>query len=141
MTWRTQATGARGGGEGRTEGWEELLEQGDSSIPSLSLEAKNMMLERSDRSMPTHHHTTNHASRARFARTLLLFSPLPHGRFLAGASAGSCAVVACYPLDLIRTRLTTQQPATPQSYRGISHAFFSIIKKEGGERGNNKGRG
>ncbi|GMI11944.1 hypothetical protein TrRE_jg12035, partial [Triparma retinervis] len=52
-------------------------------------------------------------------------------RFLAGATAGSSAVIFCYPLDLIRTRLTTQQPATPQAYKGITHAFVKIIQKEG----------
>ena len=29
-------------------------------------------------------------------------------KFLAGAMAGCAAVFACYPLDLVRTRLTTE---------------------------------
>ena len=29
-------------------------------------------------------------------------------RFIAGGVAGTTACIACYPLDLVRTRLTTQ---------------------------------
>jgi hypothetical protein len=52
-------------------------------------------------------------------------------RFLSGAVAGSSAVVACYPLDLIRTRLTTQQPQTQHAYKGITDAVIRIYKYEG----------
>ncbi len=52
-------------------------------------------------------------------------------RFLSGATAGTTATVACYPLDLIRTRLTTQQPQTEKAYSGITDAVVKIIKYEG----------
>ncbi|GMH57676.1 hypothetical protein TL16_g02444 [Triparma laevis f. inornata] len=52
-------------------------------------------------------------------------------RFLSGACAGTSAVVACYPLDLIRTRLTTQQPNTKYTYNGITDAAAKIIKYDG----------
>ena len=52
-------------------------------------------------------------------------------RFLAGATAGTTAVIACYPLDLIRTRLTTQQPQTKYAYTGILDAFERIVRYEG----------
>lgn len=51
-------------------------------------------------------------------------------RFAAGASAGSIAVCACYPLDLIRTRITTEFPGR-EHYKGIYDAFSKIIKAEG----------
>jgi len=52
-------------------------------------------------------------------------------RFLSGAVAGSCAVCFCYPLDLIRTRLTTQLPQTEHAYKGITDAVIRIYKYEG----------
>jgi len=55
---------------------------------------------------------------------------LPGERFMAGATAGTCACVACYPLDLIRTRFATQLPGREQ-YRGISDAFATILRTEG----------
>ena len=51
-------------------------------------------------------------------------------RLFAGAAAGTTACVACYPLDLVRTRLTTQLE-NKESYRGISDAFVKIIRNEG----------
>lgn len=51
-------------------------------------------------------------------------------RFLAGSISGTLACVACYPLDLVRTRLTTQLPGKEQ-YRGIIDAFTKIYYKEG----------
>lgn len=51
-------------------------------------------------------------------------------RFLAGAMAGSVAVSACYPLDLVRTRLTTQLEGH-EHYRGIGDAFRKIYTTEG----------
>jgi hypothetical protein len=49
---------------------------------------------------------------------------------LAGAVAGSVAVSACYPLDLVRTRLTTQLEGH-EHYRGIGDAFRKILRTEG----------
>jgi len=51
-------------------------------------------------------------------------------RLLSGAVAGCSACVACYPLDLVRTRLTTELPGKEQ-YRGISDAFRKILAEEG----------
>ncbi|KAL3908051.1 MAG: hypothetical protein SGARI_003243 [Bacillariaceae sp.] len=51
-------------------------------------------------------------------------------KFLAGAVAGSIAVSACYPLDLVRTRLTTQLEGA-EHYRGIGDAFRKIYTTEG----------
>lgn len=51
-------------------------------------------------------------------------------KFIAGAVAGSIAVVACYPLDLVRTRLTTELEGH-EHYRGINDAFRRILKEEG----------
>jgi len=51
-------------------------------------------------------------------------------KFLAGAIAGTIAVTACYPLDLVRTRLTTQFEGH-EHYRGIRDAFKQIYSQEG----------
>lgn len=51
-------------------------------------------------------------------------------RFLSGAVAGSVACVACYPLDLVRTRLTTELPGR-EHYKGISDALQKIVQAEG----------
>lgn len=51
-------------------------------------------------------------------------------RLLAGAIAGTTACVACYPLDLVRTRLTTQLDGK-EAYRGITDAFAKIVQNEG----------
>mmetsp|Transcript_268 Transcript_268/g.495 ORF Transcript_268/g.495 Transcript_268/m.495 type:complete len:375 (+) Transcript_268:329-1453(+) len=51
-------------------------------------------------------------------------------KFLAGALAGTIAVTACYPLDLVRTRLTTQFEGH-EHYRGIRDAFHQIYRQEG----------
>jgi len=51
-------------------------------------------------------------------------------KFLAGATAGSIACIACYPLDLVRTRLTTQFEGF-ENYRGMVDAFRKISQKEG----------
>ncbi|KAL7539317.1 hypothetical protein ACHAWF_006372 [Thalassiosira exigua] len=51
-------------------------------------------------------------------------------RLVAGAVAGTTACVACYPLDLVRTRLTTQLEGR-ETYRGITDAFSKIVRNEG----------
>lgn len=51
-------------------------------------------------------------------------------KFIAGATAGSVAVVACYPLDLVRTRLTTELEGR-EHYRGMVDAFRKIYSQEG----------
>mmetsp|Transcript_40493 Transcript_40493/g.47391 ORF Transcript_40493/g.47391 Transcript_40493/m.47391 type:complete len:348 (-) Transcript_40493:640-1683(-) len=57
-------------------------------------------------------------------------SASPLIRFIAGASAGSTACIACYPLDLVRTRLITELPGR-EHYKGIVDAFSKIISTEG----------
>ena len=51
-------------------------------------------------------------------------------KFIAGAVAGTTACLACYPLDLVRTRLTTEFEGN-QHYRGIVDAFRKIAATEG----------
>jgi hypothetical protein len=51
-------------------------------------------------------------------------------KFIAGATAGSAAVIACYPLDLVRTRLTTELEGR-EHYRGMVDAFRKIATSEG----------
>ena len=51
-------------------------------------------------------------------------------RMISGAVAGCTACVACYPVDLIRTRLTTELPGK-EHYKGIADAFTKIIQTEG----------
>ncbi|KAL3945289.1 MAG: hypothetical protein SGBAC_000637 [Bacillariaceae sp.] len=54
----------------------------------------------------------------------------PIHKFIAGAIAGTAAVVGCYPLDLVRTRLTTELEGR-EHYRGIRDAFKKILAEEG----------
>jgi hypothetical protein len=51
-------------------------------------------------------------------------------KFLAGATAGCVAVVGCYPLDLVRTRLTTELEGR-EHYRGMVDAIVKIHRSEG----------
>ena len=50
--------------------------------------------------------------------------------FVSGAFAGATATVACYPIDLVRTRLATQLN-TDIRYTGIRHAVQRISAEEG----------
>ncbi|CAM6035825.1 unnamed protein product [Sphagnum compactum] len=52
-------------------------------------------------------------------------------RLCAGACAGIIAMSATYPMDMVRGRLTVQTEDSPHRYRGILHAFRTIIKEEG----------
>ena len=51
-------------------------------------------------------------------------------KFLAGATAGLTACIACYPLDLVRARLTTELEGR-EHYRGMMDAFRKIRAAEG----------
>jgi len=51
-------------------------------------------------------------------------------KFAAGAISGCTACVACYPLDLVRTRLTTEFEGR-EHYRGIIDAMRKIYAEEG----------
>jgi len=52
----------------------------------------------------------------------------PLQNMVAGSLAGITSVTATYPLDLIRARLSVQSDG---KYKGITHAFSTIIKTEG----------
>lgn len=49
--------------------------------------------------------------------------------FVAGAASGGLGVVACYPMDVVKTRLSAQ--TTNLYYNGISDAFSKIWVDEG----------
>ncbi|KAM7265386.1 hypothetical protein ACFE04_003069 [Oxalis oulophora] len=49
--------------------------------------------------------------------------------FVGGGLAGITAASATYPLDLVRTRLAVQRNI--MYYKGISHAFRTILQEEG----------
>jgi solute carrier family 25 phosphate transporter 23/24/25/41 len=49
-------------------------------------------------------------------------------RLWCGALAGAIACTVCYPLDLMRTRLTVQSSSY---YRGIIHGIQRVIQEEG----------
>jgi solute carrier family 25 phosphate transporter 23/24/25/41 len=51
-------------------------------------------------------------------------------KFISGATAGTMACLACYPLDLVRTRLATELEGF-EHYRGISDCFTKIYRAEG----------
>ena len=65
----------------------------------------------------------------------LNYQESPVTRFISGASAGGTACFACYPLDLVRTRLTVlKTPSAGTSsniYGSISSIMYSIVKTEG----------
>jgi solute carrier family 25 phosphate transporter 23/24/25/41 len=59
------------------------------------------------------------------------YTESPFTRFLCGASAGGIACFACYPLDLVRTKLTVLGGHGGHVYGGISKTIYSIVKSEG----------
>lgn len=50
-------------------------------------------------------------------------------KFLSGSAAGTTALLATYPFDVIRTRLAYQ--TTNKLYNGIFHGLYEVISKEG----------
>lgn len=52
----------------------------------------------------------------------------PGLRLIAGACAGIIAMSSTYHLDMVRGRLTVQEGLTNQQYRGILHAYQTIIR-------------
>ncbi|KAD6453563.1 hypothetical protein R6Q59_015413 [Mikania micrantha] len=52
-------------------------------------------------------------------------------RLGAGACAGIIAMSATYPMDLVRGRLTVQTDKSTSQYRGIAHAFTTVLREEG----------
>jgi hypothetical protein len=63
-------------------------------------------------------------------RDLLRDNALTSHKFLAGAVAYLVAVSACYPLHLVRTRLTPHLEGY-EHYRGIADASKRIYQSEG----------
>ena len=62
----------------------------------------------------------------------LNYTESPFTRFICGATAGGTACFACYPLDLVRTRLTViKTPVGSSVYGSISSTVISIIRNEG----------
>ncbi|KAF4694236.1 Solute carrier 25 [Perkinsus olseni] len=47
----------------------------------------------------------------------------------SGATAGACACLTCYPLDVVKARLATQTKTA--HYQGIGHCLVLIKKEEG----------
>jgi len=56
--------------------------------------------------------------------------PTTFARLISGGVAGCTACICCYPLDLVRTRLTTEFPGMEQ-YKGITDALMKITRSEG----------
>ncbi|KAL4386798.1 hypothetical protein GQ457_09G006960 [Hibiscus cannabinus] len=50
---------------------------------------------------------------------------------MAGGLAGVASWVCCYPLDVVKTRLQAQSPASPQKYNGIVDCLQKSVKHEG----------
>ncbi|KAK9030780.1 hypothetical protein V6N11_032192 [Hibiscus sabdariffa] len=50
---------------------------------------------------------------------------------MAGGLAGVASWVCCYPLDVVKTRLQAQSPASPQKYNGIIDCLQKSVKHEG----------
>ena len=74
--------------------------------------------------------SSNDSQRIKKRKSLSGEDTLASHKFMAGAIAGTIAVTACYPLDLVRTRLTTQFEGH-EHYRGIRDAFKQIYRQEG----------
>ena len=86
---------------------------------SWSGSRKINVLEEDDISLAEGTSSAKKASEANFASSLI-----------AGVGSGSLASVVCAPLDLVRTRLTTELPGQ-EHYKGITDAFAKIVKEEG----------
>lgn len=52
--------------------------------------------------------------------------PLPASS-IAGAAAGMASTLLCYPLELLKTRITVR----PNVYRGLRFAFSKIVREQG----------
>ncbi|KAE8697754.1 Mitochondrial arginine transporter BAC2 [Hibiscus syriacus] len=50
---------------------------------------------------------------------------------MAGGLAGVASWVCCYPLDVVKTRLQAQSPATAHKYKGIIDCLQKSVKQEG----------
>jgi solute carrier family 25 phosphate transporter 23/24/25/41 len=87
--------------------------------------ALDVLVQRRDEQMgsdsPAHDENSNHLNGGQGSIS-------PFLRFMAGSLAGTTAVMACYPLDLVRTRITTDMH---EHYKGIVDAFKKIGKAEG----------
>ncbi|KAF0852359.1 mitochondrial solute carrier family 25 (mitochondrial phosphate transporter) member 23/24/25/41 [Andalucia godoyi] len=53
------------------------------------------------------------------------------GRLLAGSVAGVVSVMASYPLDVVRCRLSAPQGMNPVEYKGIADCLVTMYRTEG----------
>lgn len=111
---------------------EETHETGNQLVrrmTKLVLSASSSGSDDDEDDMPPHQNGNRHNSNNNGNTKRYEDSPAWH-KFTAGAVAGVSAVTACYPLDLVRTRLTTELEGR-ENYRGITDAFAKIYKLEG----------
>ncbi len=107
---------------------------GGAFLPCLALPCLACLSRLCGRySRPSHHLSPTPRS-IPLKKTKIPGSPkneTPFTRLVAGACAGGVACSACYPLDLIRTRLTIQD-GQHKEYASIVDAFRKIARREGG---------
>jgi len=94
-------------------------EETNETNSALMRRVSNLVLDENHRRKETPRHQRNRCEE----------TPALH-KFIAGAVAGTVACTACYPLDLVRTRLTTELEGQ-EHYRGIVDAFRKIARHEG----------
>lgn len=92
-------------------------------------ETQGQLVRRMTRVLMSEEIEEEEAERRVYSRQELEETPALH-KFLAGATAGSIACLGCYPLDLVRARLTTEMEGT-RHYNGMIDAFRKITKTEG----------
>lgn len=51
-------------------------------------------------------------------------------KLISGALAGACSYTGTYPIELVRVRLTIQDPSFPHIYRGFRHGLSTLLLKE-----------
>ena len=57
--------------------------------------------------------------------------PNAEWNFGLGAAAAAAAVCVMIPIDVIKTRLVTQNSLSPNAYKGMYDCFTRILKEEG----------
>jgi len=111
-------------------------ETGDSTRTATTAATRRKTTTRRSSSSTTttstnkyHPNTTNTAAAA--ADTTAGTGGGWHSKFVAGALAGTTAVLCCYPLDLVRTRLTTELEGHERYHGSIRNCFSQIARNEG----------
>jgi hypothetical protein len=93
------------------------------------IETQRQLVRRMSRVLMSEEEENDSIDRRVYSRQEMEETPALH-KFIAGATAGSIACMACYPLDLVRTRLTTEMEGK-KHYNGIIDAFRKITAHEG----------